>query len=403
MLNEKQQYIIEQVITKKNIFLTGCPGTGKSFVLKEIIKKYIDLNLGNLILTATTGCAAVNIKGITLHSFFGIKPHLNISDHINLLLKEKLNNSIFKRIFLIDFLIIDEVSMLDNILCNNIDLILKSVKNNVKPFGDIQVLFVGDFFQLAPVINTYCFYSKAWIELNPILIELIEPIRHNTDKAFQIILSKLRYGIMNKKIFHILKSLENNNFSNDLIEPTILYPNNVDVNNINKINLKKLIDNNNKIKLYKAFFVNTKINNDYDILLAVNAQIMVTSNISIENELINGTRGIIIELNDDNVLIKTKNGLFEIHYHKFDILGNKNKYFKCIPLKLAYAITIHKSQGSTIDKLKIDIGPKVFATGQAYTAISRAKTLNDIHILNLDINSFKADKKVIKWYESQIK
>jgi ATP-dependent exoDNAse (exonuclease V) alpha subunit len=401
MLNEKQLIVVNNVLNGLNIFLTGPPGTGKSYVLKEIIYKYKLLKKKNIFITATTGCAAVNINGITLHSLFGIKPNININNYVNKLLKLKFDNSIYKQIFFIDFLIIDEISMLDDKLCDNIDFILKKIKNNNKPFGGIQILFVGDFFQLAPVENTYCFNSKSWKELNPLLIELTEPIRHNNDMAFNIILSKLRYGIINEKIYNILKLLENNVFDNDIIKPTILYPNNIDVDKINNDNLNLLINNNNKFKTYYAEFKNVNKNNNYNVLLSENAQIMVTRNISINDKLINGTRGIIISLKEKSVIINTQNGIYEINYYIDYIDNNKTKFIKFLPLKLAYAISIHKSQGSTIDKLKIDIGNNIFANGQAYTALSRAKSLKDIQIININYNSFKTDINVIKWYNLQ--
>lgn len=403
MLNEKQLIVVNNVLNGLNIFLTGPPGTGKSYVLKEIIYKYKLLKKKNIFITATTGCAAVNINGITLHSLFGIKPNININNYVNKLLKLKFDNSIYKQIFFIDFLIIDEISMLDDKLCDNIDFILKKIKNNNKPFGGIQILFVGDFFQLAPVENTYCFNSKSWKELNPLLIELTEPIRHNNDMAFNIILSKLRYGIINEKIYNILKLLENNVFDNDIIKPTILYPNNIDVDKINNDNLNLLINNNNKFKTYYAEFKNVNKNNNYNVLLSENAQIMVTRNISINDKLINGTRGIIISLKEKSVIINTQNGIYEINYYIDYIDNNKTKFIKFLPLKLAYAISIHKSQGSTIDKLKIDIGNNIFANGQAYTALSRAKSLKDIQIININYNSFKTDINVIKWYNLQKK
>ena len=291
--------------------------------------------------------------------------------------------------------------MLDDKLCDNIDYILKSIKNNDKPFGGIQILFVGDFFQLAPVENSYCFNSKSWKELNPLFIELIEPVRHNNDIAFQIILSKLRYGLINEQIYKILKLLKNNNFDNDEIKPTILYPNNIDVDKINKNNLNLLINNNYKYKTYYSQFYNTKSTNNFDIELVENSQIMVTRNISINDQLINGTRGVVITLKDNSVIIKTQKGLYEINYYIDYINNDKKKFIKFIPLKLAYAISIHKSQGSTIDKLKIDIGNNIFANGQAYTALSRAKSLINIQIINIDYNSFKTDLNIIKWYNSQ--
>jgi ATP-dependent DNA helicase PIF1 len=194
----------------------------------------------------------------------------------------------------------------------------------------------------------------------------------------------------------------NISFNNSDIKPTILYPNNVDVDLINKKELDKL---KGKSKVFLATY-NKKVNNylleklkDYNILLCVGAQIMITKNISIENELINGTRGIIIDIKETSVIIKTENNIYEINLYSQDVPNDYVKNLKILfmPIKLAYAITIHKSQGATIDYLSIDIGKKIFSYGQAYTALSRGKSLKNINIISLDEMAFQAHPIVLKW------
>ena len=416
MLTNKQQLAIDHVIQNKSIFLTGPPGTGKSYTVEHIIENLNRINKRHVV-TATTGCAAVNIGGVTLHSLFGLKAiDVDTDKHVKKLLQDHkrfLKNgegrNIYGKIKNLDTLIIDEVSMMDNILCDNLSFIMQKIRENDLPFGGVQMILVGDFFQLPPVTNTFCFKSESWNKLNPIIVELDESIRHQKDKAFQIMLEKLRQGKINKQIYGILKLMKQNIFEEDGIKPTILYPNNVDVDTVNEKNMEKLIDNQNKPYMYRAIFSSCDIKNGYDVVLCKGAQIMVTRNISIEDKLVNGTRGVVIDLFDDYVTIKTDNGIHDITLFRQDIIyvddNNKKKiaYVQFIPLKLAYAITIHKSQGATIDRIAIDIGNKIFAYGQAYTAISRARDLESIQIINLTSfqnHPFKVHPDVLEWYSN---
>lgn len=401
MLSNKQKNVIQSILNGDTIFLTGSPGTGKSFVLQVIMPKLFHKNVG---ITATTGCAAINVGGTTIHSFFKLKPDTNVSKHIAKLTSTKCDT--YKKIRDLDLLIIDEVSMLDSILCNTISDILKACKNTDRVFGGIQMIFVGDFFQLPPITNNFCFLSSSWIELNPKIIELTELIRQTDDKLFQLILAKLRFGKLTKQIYDIL--IKNKEITFADIKPTRLYPNNVDVDKINQKEIKKLLVNEPKSNTFVAYF--TKVANDslkqklneYTIFLCVGSQVMITRNISIENELVNGTRGVVVDINKSSCFVKTLNGLIhEINYYPQEYKNNyvKNLTIMFMPIKLAYALTIHKSQGSTIDYLEIDLGSKIFEYGQGYTALSRGKKLENIKIISLHCDSFKVHPNVIKWYQ----
>lgn len=401
MLSKKQENVIQSILNGDTIFLTGSPGTGKSFVLQVIIPKLFHKNVG---ITATTGCAAINVGGTTIHSFFKLKPDTNVSKHIDKLISTKCDT--YKKIRDLDILIIDEVSMLDSILCNTISDILKACKNTDKVFGGIQMIFVGDFFQLPPITNNFCFLSSSWIELNPKIIELTELIRQTDDKLFQLILAKLRFGKLTKQIYDIL--IKNKEITFTDIKPTKLYPNNVDVDKINQKEIKKLLVNEPKSNIFVPYFtkdVNDNLKqklNEYTIFLCVGSQVMITRNISIENELVNGTRGVVVDINKSSCFVKTLNGLIhEINYYPQEYKNNyiKNLTIMFMPIKLAYALTIHKSQGSTIDYLEIDLGSKIFEYGQGYTALSRGKKLENIKIISLHCDSFKVHPNVIKWYQ----
>lgn len=398
MLSKKQENAIQSILNGDTIFLTGSPGTGKSFVLQIVMPQLIHKNVG---ITATTGCAAINVGGTTIHSFFKLKPDINVFKHVDKLISTKCDT--YKKIRDLDILIIDEVSMLDSMLCNNISYILKTCKKSDKEFGGIQIIFVGDFFQLPPITNTFCFQSESWINLNPIIFELTETIRQSGDKLFELILAKLRFGNLTKQIYDILKKNKEITFTD--IKPTKLYPNNVDVDKINQKEIEKL--KSCKSNTFIAFFnkktddnLKSKLTN-FNIFLCVGSQIMITRNINIDLGLVNGTRGIIVDLNHSTCFIKTINGnIHEIKYYTQDYINNiKNLTISFIPIKLAYALTIHKSQGATIDYLEIDLGSKIFEYGQGYTALSRGKKLENIKLVALDYNSFKVHPVVLKWFK----
>jgi ATP-dependent exoDNAse (exonuclease V) alpha subunit len=400
-LSPSQEKALETILNGETIFLTGSPGTGKSYILQTVIEKLINKNIG---ITATTGCAAVNIGGTTLHSFFNIKPDTDIAKHTLKSIQKQ--DELYHKLNTLDLLIIDEVSMLDSVLCNNISYILKKCNHTDIPFGGVQVLFVGDFFQLPPVSNSFCFLSESWINLNPKVIELKESIRQSDDKLFQLILSKLRFGKLTKQIYDILEKNKELVFMD--ITPTKLYPNNVDVNRINLKEMEKLLDDN-KSMTFNSFFnksVNATLKSkliDYNVILCVGVQVMITRNISIVDELVNGSRGVIVDIDKNHCFVKTVKGVVhKIGYTNQEYKNNfvKNLNILFMPIKLAYAITIHKSQGATIDYLEIDLGSKIFEYGQGYTALSRGKKLENIKIIDLSANSFKVHPSVLKWFNT---
>jgi ATP-dependent exoDNAse (exonuclease V) alpha subunit len=396
-MNEKQLEAFEIVKNKGNLFLTGSAGTGKSFTINRIVD-YLEENKLNYGLTALTGCAASLINGQTLHSFLCLGINKELKEIYNDIRKF---HSKFTLLRTLDTLIIDEISMMNNELFELIDALFKLLKSNDKILGGIQLILVGDFHQLPPIKGNYCFTSPIWDELKISTVILTELIRQKDDMVLQELLEEMRLGKISEDKYKLLESLSNTKFKNG-IKPTKLFPINVNVDLINNIEFNKLVKiNNNQIKLYKAYS-KYKIDNieNYDICLTLNAQIMVTRNISIETHLVNGTRGIVVGLLDNTVIIKDMNSIIHnITYHT-DINKNRNKnQISFMPLKLAYAISIHKAQGSSIDCLELDLGEDIFVSGQTYTALSRATNINNIKIINLDKNSFFVNKKIIDFYK----
>jgi|UniRef100_A0A6C0JMZ2 ATP-dependent DNA helicase PIF1 len=436
MLNILQLDALNKVKEGKSIFLTGAPGVGKSFLLSKIVEylKETDIKYG---ITALTGCAALLIKGQTLHSFLGIG--LGNSSTETLVKKIEKNGKVYNKIKELQLLIIDEISMMNDIFFEKISCVIKSIKKNNKPFGNIQLVLVGDFCQLPPVDSKYCFESKLWKELNIIKIELKEIIRQKDDNDFQTILNSIRNGKITKKSYNKLLSLQNTEFNNSII-PTKLYCLNIDVDKINNNNFDiqyctninlDLLDKNNdlenikinntidcyygqalekdnidipdneKIYRYNCYTNDKKTDKTkYNISLIKNLQVMVNRNINLDLGLVNGTRGIITSLNEKYVIIKDiNNNLHKIDYYR-DGNDNDLTYNIFIPLSLAYSLTVHKAQGCTLDAVEIDASNNNFAPGQLYTALSRAKKMENIKLVNLDKEAFLINKNVLSYYNN---
>ncbi len=396
-MNEKQLEAFNIVKNNENLFLSGSAGTGKSFTIKNIVE-YLEENKINYGLTALTGCAASLINGQTIHSYLLLGINKSLMDIYNDLSRKFIPK--FKSLKSLNTLIIDEISMMSNELLELIDELFKMIKSNTLPFGGIQVIMVGDFHQLPPIKGNYCFTSSSWDALNMNNVILTDLIRQKDDLVLQEILEELRTGKMSDKTFEILKSLNKTKFIGD-IKPTKLFPVNNNVDKINNKEFQKLVKiNEGNTTTYKAM-ANYKIDNidNFDICLTLNAQIMVIRNLSVENHLVNGTRGIVVGLLDKCVIIKDmNNNIHNINYYT-DLTKNKKNYISFMPLKLAYAISIHKSQGSSIDCLELDLGDDIFVAGQTYTALSRATNIKNIRIINIEKNSFFVNKKIIDFYK----
>lgn len=402
ILNTYQLEALHQVKLGNNMFLTGSSGVGKSFCIKQIIKWAYESQI-NIGVTASTGSAAFLINGRTLHSFLGIG--LGNGSASSLASKTLSKNEIvYERIRFLKLLIIDEISMIGSELFTKISEYLSIIKNNPKPFGGIQMILSGDFCQLPPVNGEYCFTSSTWNKAKIKTIILVDLIRQQDDIEFQNILQELRWGVCTDNTLEILQNLKYNEFPED-ITPTKLYSTNVNVDKINQSEFDKLIKLGAVKKIYKNKYSthpDTKTWSDSlkqpkYVELCIGAQIMVTYNI--DEFIINGTRGIIVSMNTNTVNIKlVNNNIVIIPYVKILSSDNDKIFLSFMPLKLAYALSIHRCQGSTLDAIEIDIGRTIFEFGQAYVCISRARSLSSIKIINVESKSFKTHPLVKQFY-----
>ena len=398
--------------TDRNLFITGKAGTGKTTFLHQIKKK----SLKRMVIVAPTGVAAINAKGVTIHSFFQmpfgpILPN-QIANTSNA--QRKFSKTKIDIIKSLDLVIIDEISMVRADLLDGIDQVMRRYKNRNKVFGGAQILMIGDLQQLAPVVrpnewsllqshyNTvYFFSSKAYQEANVVSIEL-KHIYRQKNEDFIKILNEIRTDTLSDMSAKILNKNYNPSFSPTKEEGYITLT--THNNRANLINESEL----NKLKIKSSFFnaeVSGKFNenaypNAERLELKVGAQVMFIKNdSSTDKRYYNGKIGIITAISKESVTVKCANEIDEIVTEK-ETWSNINYSineetkaikeemigaFSQIPLRLAWAITIHKSQGLTFEKAIIDAEAS-FAHGQTYVALSRCTSLEGL-VLKTPITS----------------
>jgi ATP-dependent DNA helicase PIF1 len=389
-LNEEQTDIFNKATqTNDNIFLTGSPGTGKSHTLKAIIKYYKESGR-RIGVTSTTGCSAILIGARTLHSFL----KLGISNKTPQQLVNNLKKypELFNDILVLETLIIEEISMLSDKMFNNISAYLSLVRKNTKPFGGIQLLLVGDFCQLPPVSDNFCFLSRGWERLNPVIMNLKTLVRQDGDVEFQQILERSRTGKITDDDIVILKKCK----KIEDIEYTCLCSTNKEADAINSEELDKLLEHS----LVPSIKYVNSLNNKDKLQLCKGCKVMVNWNIDIESKIINGTTGEVLSLNNEIVVIKLTNTdrTYTIKHVNVKDENTGQTLAIIMPLQLAWATTIHKSQGSTIDYLLTNLGNSIFADGQAYVALSRVKTLKNLALIDVTKNVFKTNYNVKQFY-----
>jgi GTPase SAR1 family protein len=393
----------------KNVFLTGSAGTGKTYTLNQYIQWLKDHRVP-VAITASTGIAATHMNGTTIHSWSGI----GIRDVISLQTIENLRTKkyLMKGIENTEVLIIDEISMLHRNQVDMVNQVLKSLKNNPAPFGAMQVVFSGDFFQLPPVSRTmepsrekFAFMSNAWQEAAPHVCYLTEQFRQ-TDNDLNEILNKIRSKTIEEESISKLKSTITNTHS---IEPTQLYSHNADVDRINSQELLKLKTEARTFMATKTG--NSKLMESFEkslivlgkLELKIGAKVMFLKN-NHEVGYMNGTLGTVsgyaptddgdifplVRLSDGrNILAEPE--LWSINNEK----GTPVVKFEQVPLRLAWAITVHKSQGMTLEAAEIDL-TKSFEAGQGYVALSRLQDLKGLKLLGLNETALKVDDLAYK-------
>ena len=413
-LTPKQMEAYLAIKKGQNVFLTGSAGTGKTSVIKAYVKEYGFRR--RIAVTSTTGTSAILLGGTTLHSYLAI-----------FLGKESLNQlytRISSRAFTLskwtklDCLIIDEISMLDPDLFDKLEKLARLLRKNDKPFGGIQLVLSGDFLQL-PCVGTdnFCFEAKSWNSCVDKTFVFTEIIRQ-ADIEFQTCLNFLRFGIVNETVINILNSRIGVELVNEFnIKPTRLYSRNIEVDALNDRELDILASDGREFYEYSREVKRIKPNLSVEYMekakkncnapeslqLCVGAQVMLLINMDLGSGLCNGSRGIVLDIIEDIPIVQFLNGACRsISHHVWDVQEGNEVLMKIIqiPLRVAYATTIHKSQGSSLDYVEIDL-KDIFDYGQAYVALSRVKRLEGLSIMDIDYDKIVAHPVAVRFYQSQ--
>lgn len=428
-LSTEQQNALDAFKNSKNIFLTGPGGSGKSELIRQMVSLASERGLCTQV-CALTGCATVllNCKGVkTIHAWSGIGlakgPQGTIVDKVA---KNKQKKKPWSSV---DVLIIDEVSMMSQKIFEILDRIGKKVRKNPnQPFGGIQLVFSGDFYQLPPVSNsndcemsTFCFESTLWNETFNVIIELRKIFRQS-DPVYAKILNQIRIGKLNKSGNSALLNRVGKQCKDELLKPTILLPRKKDVDRVNAKELSKLnteemtfamcvtkdpqhipVYQNSEQEDWEIKYLQGSIMADETIVLKIGTQVMCVANIDTESStpLVNGSQGIVVGFEQNKPVVNFNNG-------ETRILGTHTWYsdnlqhigIKQIPLIHAWAITIHKAQGVTLDLAEIDAGSNIFECGQTYVALSRVRNLDGLFLKSFDYTKIKVNRKVRKFYET---
>ena len=396
--------------SKQNIFITGKAGAGKTTLLEY----FRNNSKKNFVILASTGISAIKAKGKTIHSFFLFPPRILINEKI-----KRLRSKVISKI---DTILIDECSMIRCDVLDAIDQSLRLNRNSNKSFGGIQIILLGDLHQLPPVIREnereifnnfypvghYFFNANCFEESNIKTYELTKVFRQK-DKNFINILNNIRSGKVNDNDLEVLNNRVINQNSDIPSETIILSPTNKRVDSINNLNLQNI---NSETFSYESSETGDFKEKPADEILElkVGAQVMLIKNdFKSPKRWVNGSIGVVTQLTENSIQLKIKNKIYKIKqdtWEKFDYLIKDGQVvhevvatFTQYPIKLAWAVTIHKSQGQTFEKAIIDLDRGSFAPGQTYVALSRVTSIDGL-FLTRKINVFDVvfDKNIENYF-----
>lgn len=412
MTQEKALAILK---SGRNVFLTGSAGTGKTYVLNQYIK-YLQERRVPVAITASTGIAATHMNGMTIHAWsgIGVRDHMTLRHLQTLKTKKYMQNKMDE----VAVLIIDEISMLHLKQFSMVDEVLQYFKGNNLPFGGIQVVFSGDFYQLPPIgehhetsKDKFCFMSNSWVRANLHVCYLTKQFRQ-TENELNFVLNEIRNGEMSQSVVQLLEEkVQESMYEDEEVFPQ-LYTHNADVDRINEFKIKEL---DSKPKKFKGKASGNKVLCETMVKsilapelleLKIGAEVMFVRN-NWEEGYFNGTLGTVREFSENGFpLVETRDGdWIEAKSETWKVDDEQGKTlasFTQIPLRLAWAITVHKSQGMTLDAATIDLR-KTFEKGQGYVALSRLRDMKGLRlkgvnpmVMQLDELARKADKRFME-------
>jgi len=402
-----QEQALKIMKTGVNVYLTGSAGSGKTHLLNQYIRYLREHNISTAV-TASTGIAATHMQGMTIHGWAGIGIRETLTKYDLDALEDK--QYLWKRFQNARVLIIDEVSMLHAHRLDMVDQVCKKFKRSEAPFGGLQVILAGDLFQLPPVnrsgeLNSkdMIIFSKSWGAMKPAICYLTEQHRQEDDN-FLDILNAIRDDAVSDEHYEMLGSRFNVDLGEN-INPTKLYTHNrnVDAENIQKLSLiegevKKYVMQSTGRDVMVEILKKSCLAQE-ELFLKKDAEVMFIKN-NLEGGYVNGTRGVVIGFNTyDLPIVKLHNGKkIEVGLESWAIEedGKTKASLTQIPLRLAWAITIHKSQGMSLDSAEIDLS-NTFAYGMGYVALSRVRALSGVRLVGFKPESLKVDPEVLKF------
>jgi ATP-dependent DNA helicase PIF1 len=453
MLSTKQQLAFDAYKNGENVFISGPGGTGKSYFIKKV---YEDARQNDITLqvTSLTGCSAANLDcgAMTIHKWCGFV----VTDEIDTtqIIRNIKKYGHAKKYINTSCLIIDEISMMDQKFFEILDYVCKRIKKCDEAFGGIQLICCADFFQLPPICKDkdtkFCFESPLWNHSFSKYVLFDENFRQKGDTEYYDILQNIRKGNVTHEDFEKLIACTNKSMDDMIVKPTILFPTKKQAD---EVNMKRLNDLDSSqpytfsFKYQHSVFSHTYKNKESMQNIAVNewmdfdsdhkftkeeernlnkqlssmmfspeqtfkvgAQVMCIANLDQEIGIVNGAQGIITRFEYDDKdkrhypYVKFDNYAFEKkikrHVWKNDI--DEKLGISQIPLILSWAITIHKSQGVTLDKAYIDVGNRIFESGQTYVALSRVKSLEGLYLKSFNPQRIRANPKVVRFYDNNM-
>lgn len=388
----RQAQALQIMMSGTSVFLTGAPGAGKTYVLNQFVEQARRRH-HTVAVTASTGIAATHIGGVTIHSWSG----LGIRDHVDRRDLEQLgqNTKLVKRYNATDVLVIDEVSMLHGQRLDMINQVCKHLRKSDEPFGGLQVILVGDLFQLPPVSRDtsdvdFAHNSEAWHELDPTVCYIDEQHRQTGDGLLDL-LQAIRNGELEDAHQEIIQTrLGTQPAATQIV--TQLYAHNVDIDAVNSRRLQAIQDDAYEYEMQssgpaaKVDQLKKSVLAPELLTLKVGAEVMFVANHQ-SGRFVNGTRGQVVRFDEDDYpVVKLQNGSMvtvEDHSWKLEEDGRTRAEVTQLPLRLAWAITIHKSQGMSLDAALIDLS-KSFAPGMGYVALSRVRSLDGLYLTGIN-------------------
>ena len=402
-----QQEALDILKLGHNAFITGAAGSGKTYVLNEYIK-YLQDNEVAVGVTASTGIAASHMGGMTIHAWSGLGIRDSLSPYDLEDMAEK--PYLWKRFEKAKVLIIDEVSMLHHFRLDLVDKIAREFKRNQEPFGGLQVVLCGDFFQLPPITRAgepdacFAYHSPAWKNLQ-LKICYLHEYHRQSDKTYLNILNAIRSGEVSDDIIRCLKGCQGKP-PKVAAEPTKLYSHNVNVDAENERELDKLPGQTLEYEMSshgRAALVETLKKSCLSpalLRLKKGARVMFVKN-NYELGYVNGTLGVVERLGDYGITVRTASGKqidAPLASWTIEEDGKVKAEITQYPLRLAWAITVHKSQGMSLDAAEVDLS-RSFAPGMGYVALSRLRSLDGLSLLGLNAMALKVNDEVLEFDE----